>query len=161
MQDATIDKFEVQRSKDGISFVPAGEKLPRDYTSDINGNWQYEFTDAKPATATVFYRIKMKDVNGKQLYSKVAAVVADVTGTTAPRVYPNPVSSYLVIKMPVSMPVASIGLFNSAGIAVKQLQRQAIPNGVYTMDLQNQPAGIYLLQVSDGQQNYRFKVIKL
>jgi hypothetical protein len=161
VQDATIAIFEIQRSHDGISFVPAGEKNPRDHLSGINGNWQYVFTDATPAPGTVFYRIKMKDVNGKQVYSKVAAVTADATNARTPRVYPNPVSRYLVIQMPASMPVASISLFNGAGTAVKQLRRQSIPNGVYTMDLQNQPAGVYLLQVSDGQQNYRFKVIKL
>lgn len=160
VQDATIAIFEIQRSNDGISFVPAGEKNPHDFTSGINGNWQYVITDSRPATGTVFYRIKMKDVNGKQVYSKVVAVTADATNTTTCRVYPNPVSRYLVIQMPVSMPVASISLFNGAGISVNQLRRQSIPNGVYTMDLQNQPAGIYLLQVSDGQQHYRFKVIK-
>jgi hypothetical protein len=160
VQDATIAIFEIQRSHDGISFVPAGEKNPRDYISGINGNWQYVFTDANAATATVFYRIKLKDVNGTAVYSKVVAITPGATNVAALKVYPNPVSRYLVVKMPVTMPVASISLFNSSGIRVKQLQRLSISNGVYTMDLQNQPAGIYLLQVSDRQQNFRFKVIK-
>ena len=160
VQDATIEVFEIQRSNDGVSFVPAGEKLPRDYLSNVNGTWQYVFTDATTAIATVFYRIKMKDVNGKQVYSKVIAVTAGATNARVLRVYPNPVSRYLVINLPATMPVASISLFNSAGIAVKRLQSLSIPTGVYTMDMQNQPPGIYLLQVSDGQKNYRFKVIK-
>lgn len=83
---------------------------------------------------------------------------AAYTGTLS--VYPNPVSKQLVIRMPLSVTRASLTLYNSAGIVLKQLPQQLIANGVYTLDMQALPAGAYILQVRDGHEQFQFKVLK-
>jgi hypothetical protein len=159
VQDAAIARFELQRSNDGVSFTGIGEKDPRAYISDNNNNWQYNFRDDNPAATTVFYRVKMIDENGKQVYSKVVGLTA--TGDNGPvSIYPNPVSRYLIVRMPMSVTSAGLRLFNGSGALVKQLSGQPISNGVYTLDMQYQPAGMYFLHVNTGRNWHQLKVIK-
>jgi hypothetical protein len=160
VQDGTIHKFEIQRSDNGISFTGIGEQTKNQHISVGNGSWQYHFNDNTPASGVVYYRIKMSDVNGKLVYSKVVVLNAGPAYTGTLSVYPNPVSKQLFIRMPTSVTSASLALYNSAGIVVKQLPRQLIANGVYTLDMQAQPSGIYILQVRDGREQFQFKVIK-
>jgi hypothetical protein len=43
---------------------------------------------------------------------------------------------------------------------VKKLPQQLVANGVYTLDMQSQLAGVYVLQVRDGREQFQIKVIK-
>lgn len=160
VQDDEIEKFEIQRSNDGTTFTGVGELDQPDHISSINNSWKYNFIDQSPATGVVFYRIKMSDVNGKQVFSKTVALNAGATFTGSPQIYPNPVSKYCIVRLPVSVTSASFTLFSSAGAMVKRSPYQPVPNGVYTLDMQGQAAGIYFLQVTDGKNIYQFKVIK-
>ncbi len=62
--------------------------------------------------------------------------------------------------LPVSVTSAGLRLFNGSGGLVKQLSGQPISNGVYTLDMQDQPAGIYFLHVNTGRNWHQLKVIK-
>lgn len=159
VQDETIDKFYIQRSDDGLSFKDIGEKTRNQFLSAANNNWQYIFRD-EAVKKTVYYRVRMVDVNGKQVHSKVIAVnaVADYTGIIS--VYPNPVDAYCVVRMPANVTTASFTLYNGSGMVVKQLSQQVISNGVYTLDLRKEPSGVYFLQVRHKGGQFQFKVIK-
>jgi hypothetical protein len=160
LQEATIEKFEVQRSNNGISFNTIGEQQQHERLTTTSLAWQYRFTDKTPAPGLIYYRVKMIDVNGKQVFSKVVSLNAGEPYTGALSVYPNPVLKNCVIRMPVSVTMVAITLYNSSGAIIKKLPRQSLANGVCTLDMQAESAGIYMLQVNDGRNNYQYKLIK-
>jgi hypothetical protein len=160
VQDRSIEKFEVQRSQDGVSFVPIGEKRSGDFISGLNSNWQYTYNNATAMAGTVFYRIKMMDQHGRAVYSKVVAINSAASNSPGLKAYPNPVSRFLVISMTSTTPVTRISLFNSAGLLLRQVDGPSSSNGLYTLDLQHLPPGLYILQVSTGRKNQWLKVVK-
>jgi hypothetical protein len=111
----------------------------------------------KPATA---YRIRLRfRHNGSYYYS------SDTVFTTQPRsntpsatpeltAFPNPTSGYLHVVAPSSRANARIEVFSLHGHRV----REATGSG---LDLSTLPSGIYLLRVSEGEQVYRRRIMKL
>ncbi len=88
------DRFEIERSKDGISFNKIGEIAGRGSSNVLQ---QYTFYDEQPLTGKNFYRLKQVDMDGRFEYSTIQLVLLDDTRTFA--VYPNPVSGSGIINI--------------------------------------------------------------
>lgn len=143
-QETNFKKYQLERSTDGRNFIYAGEVEGRNLSS-------YSFTDNNlPDATTVFYRIKMIDIDGKFSYSKILAVRLFGSKTNM-LVYPNPVSASVSVKLKdaLKMPTS----FNLTDVAGKTVITQTVNAGqkTVTIDVSNLPAGTYLLHfINDG-----------
>jgi hypothetical protein len=78
--------FEVERSIDGLSFKPIGEKIAKGYSTKTQ---TYDFIDNQPIVGQNYYRIKQVDHDGQLNYSKIE-VVNFKNRTNLPNIFPNP-----------------------------------------------------------------------
>ncbi|HPH90972.1 MAG TPA: T9SS type A sorting domain-containing protein, partial [Ferruginibacter sp.] len=121
---AIIDRYEVERSADGVDFVKVGEALA---VKDGAAPASYNFTDVNPAPGIYYYRIKaVSDAyKGMEYTEAVKVVVTKYKG--ALYVYPNPVSNNVIgLRMNHTMPegLYNIRLLTSNGqvLMTQQLQ---------------------------------------
>jgi hypothetical protein len=82
------DRFEVQRSADGSTFVKVGAVLGNGTTTNIS-TYTYLDSDA-PATGTLYYRLRQVDYDGTDDYSIVVEVGEGVNNSNTWVAYPNP-----------------------------------------------------------------------
>ncbi len=85
-----LRQYEIESSSDGryykdLGFIPA--------RNNINGDL-YEFENTVDYTDSVYYRLKIVDVNGKSLYTE--PVLYKVNKTTAFLIYPSVISSHMI-----------------------------------------------------------------
>jgi len=86
------DHFEIERSRDGISFHKIGEVPGRVNTT---AEQQYVYYDEQPPPGKVFYRLKQVDRDSRSAYSVIRWVLFDDTRTFV--AYPNPATTREVI----------------------------------------------------------------
>jgi hypothetical protein len=79
--------YEIQKSYTGNAFSKASLIQSE---VDSRSSFTYTWTDEKPGTGAVFYRIKAVDQNGKFQYSPIVKVAPENRGRYL-NVYPNPV----------------------------------------------------------------------
>ena len=90
--EAGIDRYEVERSADGINFSRLNLVTPK--YKNVQGG-AYNYRDISPLKSANFYRIKSFGADGKVTYSNVAkATIFQVNAGIT--VYPNPVKGNTV-----------------------------------------------------------------
>ena len=101
--------FDIQRSADGSSWEQIGQVSAAGNSPTTTS---YSFTDASPLSSprSNYYRLRMVDDNGRDVYSGVVLVsMCDATGTTPQplKVVPNPFASEIevICTVPASAPV--------------------------------------------------------
>lgn len=89
----------------------------------------------------------------------VQAVAPAVTGKDDNRIvlYPNPVEHQLVIQLNSLKTGATLHLYNAVGVRV--LSKALVSNTTY-INMENLPAGMYYVQVVNGQQHITKKMVK-
>lgn len=85
------DRFEVERSEDGKSFIKIGEVKGK---GNSNTLIRYSFKDDAPANAVNYYRLKQVDNNGKFEYSEIRSLRFNFSGAEFV-VYPNPATEVI------------------------------------------------------------------
>lgn len=144
------DVFEIQRSKDAVSFIAIGSVKANGVASN------YIFKDENPFSGINYYRILLKNTNGKYQYSSiVSAVVGDETNNSTVTVYPNPAKDVLYVMN--HLPNATLEIYDLQGIlAVKQ----DLKNDLNIIPVQNLPMGNYIIRYGNAQETKHVKFIK-
>lgn len=136
--EQNVDRFEVERSKDGVDFEYVT-------TVEANGNTtslsMYGAHDNSPLTGYSYYRLKAVDTNGEFDYSDLRRV--DFRPANA-EVYPNPTRGKVTISG-LSDDIEHVRLLDSRGSVVRtwrvagEVQIEApvtdLPAGVYLVEL--------------------------
>ena len=153
--ETNFKQYEIERSTDGIVFSKIGEVLGRNLAD-------YTFTDNNlPVTNTVFYRLKMIDIDGKFSYSKTIAIRLNDNFSNA-QVYPNPTKDKLVVKLQQALTENSQLII--ADISGRMLLQQQIADGQKNIDLDVSkfPSGRYFIKISNHNEliNQSFVIIK-
>lgn len=142
-KETNFKSFEIEKSMDGIHFTNAGV---------VNGQnlSNYSFTDNNlPNVKTIFYRLKLIDIDGKFTYSKVVSIRVDTIFSNA-LVYPNPAGNSLTIKLKNSLRESSLLKVNDiAGRIVLQQQINATQNNIQ-LDVQQLPPGRYFITIKNS-----------
>lgn len=137
--------FSLERSGDGQLYVVIGTVQ----ASATGGQGSYAFTDRQPLSGTGYYRLRQYDRDGHQrLYGVQMVRAGDGTGKAV--LQPNPVTGAgftVNLQKPVTAAIAYT--ISNAGGQVVQTGRLTNPLQWITTD--KLPAGIYLLQLGDGQ----------
>jgi uncharacterized repeat protein (TIGR01451 family) len=87
----TVSKFEIERSLDGVIFIPAGTKLP-------NGLSDYSFEDNVTSLSQkiIYYRLKVVKDDGSFFYSTILPIKLDQSAVGF-SVYPNPANRHAFV----------------------------------------------------------------
>ena len=148
--EALGDNFVVERSADGRLFSSIGELLAKGSASE------YAFWDESPYGGINYYRLRMTGASGKHSYSTVVTAVVKGGGGFALEAYPNPTSGQVTVKtIGDRSGNASIRITDLLG---KVLYQQEIDSEETLIDLQNFPAGIYLVRYDDDLRTKSIKV---
>jgi hypothetical protein len=142
---------DIQRSVNGFNYESLGSFSKQ--TNNVN----YTFLDANPLNSTGYYRLEMKDNEGKTEYSKTISIAANEKQMFT--FAPNPVTDYLSISTEQNEvnAVQEVSIFDSVGHLVKS---QKMQNDASTIDFSGLNKGIYLVQIKGNNQITHRKIVK-
>jgi len=95
-QELGTKQFEVEKSTDGVHFTTISTTAGAGNSSIIHN---YEAVDPNPTDGINYYRIKQVDLNGQISYSTIVKINYSAKAIS---VFPNPASSHITLKHPVS-----------------------------------------------------------
>lgn len=91
-QESNSSHYIVEKSTDGNVFTAAGTVAA---AGNSNNTLLYNYTDANAAAngGTIYYRLKMVDIDGSYKYSQIIAVNFPATATRLVRYYPTSITA--------------------------------------------------------------------
>ncbi|WP_017256994.1 T9SS type A sorting domain-containing protein [Pedobacter arcticus] len=104
------DKFEIERSTNGIGFIKIGEVKGNGTSQKLN---VYNFKDLAPSNGVNYYRLKQVDLNGSFEYSETRAVKFDLKEVVF-SIYPNPATEVINF----SEAIKSVEIYSISGAKV-------------------------------------------
>lgn len=131
-------EFNIERSQDGVNWVPLGTIL-------ISNSSAYAFTDFQPGAAMNYYRIRQVNDDGSGSYSPAKLVNFKTNATVS--CWPNPVSNIIFIQVPINTPNGNGNyamLFDAAG---RVLLKTILQRGTNSIALDKMPAGNFELTI--------------
>jgi len=136
-----VSRFEVQRSTPTGGFTTIA-------TINDMGDHHYTYTDAASQDISYFYRLRMIDIDGNYIYSRIIVIegAGDLAGMI---IFPNPATTAVTIQHPAGEASARIRLLDRAG----HLLRTVIPSSgsmQTSISLYGLAAGVYTVQWSDN-----------
>ena len=145
----------VEEGTDGINFYKIGEVAGRNLAN-------YFFTDNNlPKVNTIFYRLKMIDIDAQFSNCKIVSVRIANNFSNA-LVYPNPTKEKLVIALEQALSTTSNLLI--ADISGRIVMHKQVSSGQKNIDLtvSHLQPGRYFIKVSNSSQliNQSFVIIK-
>ncbi|RPD49347.1 T9SS C-terminal target domain-containing protein [Hymenobacter sediminis] len=154
--------FVVEASPDAHTFTAVSEIAGAGTSSQRR---EYRYTDVnlmRYATATVYYRLRQVDQNGKVQYSPVQPVaVSSVSATLVAE--PNPVTDVLTLELRGTLAgPAHLVVVNAAG-QTQLAEDVVLTSGITTLRVPQAvrwPRGVYWVQVVQGQQRFSTKVVR-
>jgi hypothetical protein len=160
--EQNLSRFEIERSIDNARFTSIGQVA----ATGVNGNDQhYSFEDRNPEGKTIYYRLRMIDLDGKEKYSNV--VVVRLPKNVGISIWPNPFSSSVTVNINSSQTSeAELRITDITGRTIIVQRNQVVRgnNQLNIEKLQKIPAGTYLLEIniqSDASTSRQiFKIIK-
>lgn len=154
-QETNFKQYDIERSTDGSSFYRTGTVQGRNLVA-------YSFTDNNlPLVNTVYYRLKMIDIDGKFSYSNIVPVRINGNFSNA-LVYPNPTREKLVIKLSGTMTeAANLSVTDLSGRLLMQQNVSGTQTAI-DLDVSRLPAGRYFIKISNTAKLIRqsFVIIK-
>lgn len=142
--ETSFKMYEVQRSVDAASYTSIGTVQGQNLAN-------YNFVDDKlPNAGTVYYRLKMIDIDGRFTYSKVVPVRLNKFTSNA-TVYPNPTAGLLNIRFTTAIVSnTQLLLTDVTGrlVMIAPLNKGALNVDI---DLKRLPAGRYFIKINDDQ----------
>jgi Secretion system C-terminal sorting domain len=146
VQESLVDKYEIEKSKDGNAFYSIATIL-----SKGDGVNLYTFSDVSILQGFAYFRIKQTDINGHSAYS-IIIKIASLSNKSIVGIYPNPATDKLVI-------TAGTDLRNTialvSDISGKEIMQITIKSQAIAIDISKIPQGLYLLRFTNGT-SYKF-----
>jgi fibronectin-binding autotransporter adhesin len=163
-QEFNNEKFEIERSTDGIQFNRIGS------TPSLGNNpmpQEYHFTDTEVSLySKYYYRIRQVDFDRNFTYSNIIAVLAEGTSPQQWMIYPNPVRSKEELSLePMDPAMESTNI----QITLTSMNGTILYQGHGSLEdltpkvnnrLHHSGQGIFLLQLTDGLHREIFKIIR-
>jgi fibronectin-binding autotransporter adhesin len=165
LQEIDNDHFVIERSEDGVTFIPVGDE-PGSGTTSMKQT--YRFTDNTASMARrYYYRIRQVDYNGLSDYSPLAVVLAADGGEMQLSwlAYPNPLVKdveFVLYRSDNTAPdQVRVMLYSAQGVLLYQGSGSLKDmNTSVNKYLQDARSGVYVLQVSDGTLAQGFKIVR-
>lgn len=152
--EVNFKEYVIERSTDGLHFSSIGEVTAKSKSS-------YSFIDNNsPVINTIYYRLKMMDIDGRFTYSKIVPVKLNLKGTIV--LSPNPARENITLAF--KKPLAENARLKITDVAGKELFNAAIAanqNNV-RLSVNKFPSGRYFISIVSAHTliNESFVVIK-
>lgn len=144
--------FNVERSIDGRTFTQIGS------VKATGKAGSYNFNDDKAVTGINYYRVQAMELDGKSSYSKVVSATVEQGGAIDMQAFPNPTTDNVTVKLSeVAGDNATIELLDYTG---KVLKTQRVNGNSTVIEMNNLPAGMYILKYVDGANRNTMKINK-
>ncbi len=119
------DKFEIEKSDNGISFIRIGEVKA---AGESYYNKKYAFSDPEISNTTVYYRLKIIDKDKSYAYSKLLAFENDVR--LSPTVFFNPIEKTIYVSQDYSLANGfnTLAIYNGIGQQIMIIQLDSTTN---------------------------------
>ena len=152
--------FELERSTDLVQYTPVTKIFRKNGT----GPEYYSYTDdIRGITATqVFYRLKIKNINGLVQYSRVIGFTIDNAAKAGLLVSPNPARNHAQLAISSGEnSTARILVYDQTGKIINT-RLQALVKGTTVLsfnDLASWKSGVYIIKVQMGRDILTAKII--
>jgi autotransporter-associated beta strand protein len=145
--------FEIERSTDGTSF----NMINSITATQARCAQPFNYTDNTAPAGTIYYRLKVVDVDGKVSYSAIVKLGAVTKDMQLEGIAPNPVVSFAQLKISAGKKeVVDLAVLSMDGKVVyhSTVQLQS-GTSIVNLDIANLPSGMYMIRgvFSDGQTN--------
>ncbi len=154
VQEVNNKEFEVWHGTDvnALSFVG---KVPGKGNSNILQSYQFVLNQAKGFAGTQYFQLRQKDLDAKLSYSKIISLDPSVELNIS-SIFPNPFKEEVNIRYQANEQ-SKLSIMSMAGEQLFSIELLPNSNGIYTLNLKQLPAGLYilLLQNSNGQVAYK------
>lgn len=146
------DRFEVERSSDGVYFEAVGAVAGLGYSTSEQ---TYSFIDhSPPAGRQLYYRLRQVDTDGAFTFSVIRTVFVSQALDIA--VQPNPASNFWTVRL---------GTARNVRCLVRDLRGNLLFEATAerqerVIDASGFAPGVYLLEVSDGQESQVIRLMK-
>lgn len=147
--EVNLDRYEIQRSIDGVNFQTLGTVK----ANNISGVFNYSFTDKSPSFGANYYRILSRDLDGSSALSKIEAV----NFGSAVSVYPNPTTNSVNVNGLVKGDIVTVSDITGRTIQSKSFGG----DNQLSFDLTNSNTGVYFINISrSGKITSTNKIVK-
>ncbi|TAH00887.1 MAG: T9SS C-terminal target domain-containing protein [Sphingobacteriales bacterium] len=146
LSEKNVDRFEIQRSNNGIDFKTIATKA-----SAGNSNFiiNYNYLDNSPVIGLNYYKIITFDKDASQQTSNVVIVDFDLANNNLITVFPNPVKEVLNVNWNANINTAvRILVYDISGRKIEEINNLKGKNA--KIDVSNLPIGIYLLEIQNN-----------
>ncbi|HMG66596.1 MAG TPA: T9SS type A sorting domain-containing protein [Chitinophagaceae bacterium] len=149
--ESGFQDYEVQYSTNGSSFQTLSTLQANPLSK------QYSFTHSTPAQGKLYYRLKMKDLDGNFDYSRTIAMNLNCNKSEIV-VYPNPVRDKLNVNITNAQNnITTANLFDNNG---KMVYKGIMVSGTNMIDMTNFAKGVYMLTLKNSTDVQNIKIIK-
>ncbi len=144
------DKFIIEKSLDGKTFSKLTEVAAK-------GSGNYSYTD-KNLSTSAYYRLVQVDLGGKiTVYNDMVRYVSTLGQSVS--VYPNPTVSFVNINLnTIANDVINVRVTDGLGKQINNITE--VGNQSIKIDLRNQKAGVYFIQLTKNNEVSYHKVVK-
>lgn len=141
------DKFVIEKSATGTTFIPIGEVKAKGNTSLLT---EYEYVDENPTLGNNYYRLRMIDIDGSFDFSNIR-LVKNTTIEAELTVFPNPAQNgnRLRVRWFSDNSLQDRTILNLVDVNGRSLQRVIIFEGTNFIRLPDLLEGIYYIMVED------------
>jgi hypothetical protein len=143
--------FLVEKSQDSFIFETIGQI--KAFGNSIEKK-QYELIDKNPEDGVGYYRLKSVDLNGKFTYSKIISVINQLNNIS---ISSNPSNGLFQLYSTEKLKFASIYVTDLTGRKVVELSSEN--QNTVSIDLRNEPDGIYFLQIVEAGKTQNIKIM--
>lgn len=158
-EEINLRNFEVERSYDGISFTTIG--LVNARNGSVTNAYQY--ADDNFLDGYIYYRLRMVDIDDKFAYSLIVRVFTGTETDNGITISPNPFSNeFLLGAVFRETGMVTIRIIDSKGAVVKTMKQQVNSgfNGFTIDNLDNISQGVYFLELTEGTEVRKTKLLK-
>lgn len=154
-EEKNIDHYELQRSSDGYNFINVN-----DFNTIAGaGDHYYHYNDLLNTPGIYYYRLLIKNNNGKFTYSQILSVIFSSNSEKVIHISPNPSVDFITITLPKMGAGVKLKIINSQGQIVKVITL-ADNISQSLIDVKQLPAGLYTLLWSFKEKRQSLLFIK-
>lgn len=150
--EVSIYSFELESSDNGSSDWKLVETISP--MASEGGGYSYAFRDRNKLSGDRYYRLKIVDVDGKYIFSKVVAVTSGQAETFS--INPTLVGSSMTVSLPASG-AGQVSILNTFGQVIKTF---ASNNQTFTIDVSMLTHGLYFIKLDQGKNSYTTRFFK-
>lgn len=157
-ENSTPQKFEILRSTNGANFTPIGT------LAGVERKLTYDFTDNALPSGTVYYRLRMIDIDGSAELTKIIAVMNGSKGVVITSMMPTLVTNRARLNISSSEKITmQLVVTDIYGRTIKhQINSLTTGNQEVWLNLATLPAGTYQVTgyLSTGEKTRSIRFIK-